>query len=110
MIIALYVSLIAFVVVSAFIVASTFKRLLEEDIELMWWLKVIAVVWVVIGYPADVAFNFLFGTIIFRELPKWGEWLFTHRLQRHYFQSTDWRHDKASQWRVWVNAVDTGHM
>lgn len=108
--IALYLALIAFVVISAFVVVSTFKRLLDEGIEVSWWLKAIAYVWLLIGVPADVAFNYLFGTFIFRERPRLNEPMFTARLKRHYYNSSGWRYDKADKWRSWVNAVDAGHV
>lgn len=68
--------------------------------------------WKVMLYPlavpallADVAFNFLFGTIIFAELPK--ELMFSSRVQRHADgDPADWQHPIALWWAKQLNVFD----
>ena len=44
--------------------------------------------WLILGYLLDVLFNWVFGTVLFLELPKSG--VFTSRLKRHY-KKQNWR-------------------
>jgi len=99
----------AFVVITSFVFLFTVKRLLSERVWCPWYIKAIAYVWLFFGLFADVVFNLLWGTIIFRELPH--ELLFTSRVQRHYRNADGtWRQVKAAQWREFLNAVDPGHV
>lgn len=43
---------------------------------------------VILAYLLDVAFNWVFGTVMFLELPREG--VLTHRLKRHY-KKDNWR-------------------
>ena len=60
------------------------------------------------GVLADVAFNSIWGTIIFRELPR--EWLFTYRLKRHWHGTDTVQKERARPWVTAVNTVDPGHV
>ena len=51
---------------------------------------------IVIGYTLDVLANLVVFTVLLLELPRWGEWTVTDRLQRHHGDST-WR-AKVAQW------------
>ena len=42
----------------------------------------------IMGYTLDVLFNWVFGTVMFLELPREG--VLTHRLKRHY-KKDNWR-------------------
>jgi len=51
---------------------------------------------IVIGYTLDVLANLVVFSVLLLELPRWGEWTVTDRLQRHHGDST-WR-AKVAQW------------
>ena len=65
---------------------------------------------------ADAAFNAVYGSIIFRELPQWQEreWLFTARVKRHFRNidggSTPAQVRAAKGWARDLNSVDPGHV
>lgn len=121
LLIAIAIVLATFLVETAFVYLATAKRLLELGL-LPRDFRLVAYVWVVIGYPADVAFNLLRGSIEFRELPPivWRrvlrlklpipELLFTSRVQRHCDGSSGWRLERAQRWATVLNAVDPGHV
>ena len=56
----------------------------------------LGVVVMVIGYALDVLANLVVFTLLLLELPRWGEWTVTDRLQRHHGDAT-WR-AKVAQW------------
>ena len=107
MIVAISACLIAFSVITAFVFVSTVGKLLKSGVWCPWYIKVVAYVWLLIGIPADVLFNVVWGTWIFRERPR--EWLFTHRVKRHV-SKTDWRGKKAKLWAEMLNAIDENHV
>lgn len=80
----------------------TMQRLKGHRDELDWKVKVPVYVALVIGILADVIFNAIWGTIIFREPPQ--EWTFTERLSRHR------DNPKAAEWIRQVNLIDPGHV
>lgn len=102
------VCLVAFSVISAFVVVATFKKVVDAGRWVPWYMKVIAYVWLVIGLPSDVLFNWIFGTWIFREFPR--ELMFTARVKRHYYTGSGWREQKAGQWAELLNDIDAGHV
>lgn len=60
------------------------------------------------GMVSDLLFNIFWGSILFLELPRWGEWLMTARLKRHLRDhKKDWR-DRNANWfcRNFLNAFD----
>jgi hypothetical protein len=59
---------------------------------------------VVIGLALDVAFNVVFGSLMFLELPR--ELLFTSRCQRHAHKGSR----LALWWAKQLNAFDPGHI
>jgi len=61
-----------------------------------------------IGILADVLFNAIWGTIIFRERPR--EYLFTSRLQRHWNGPSAKQYARAAPWVARVNLIDPGHV
>lgn len=99
----------AFVVFTAFILVFSLQRLLEVGVWVPWYLQVVAIVWLILGFAADFLFNILWGSLIFRERPH--EALFSHRVKRHFRDTTGgWRHEKAVKWASFLNAVDPGHV
>lgn len=49
----------------------------------------------VIGYPLDILYNLTAGSLMFKELPRRGEWTLTSRLQRLVNGPHGWRRDRA---------------
>ena len=98
-----------FVVYTAFMALSTAKRMLALD-ALPIEMKLTAYALLVMGYPADILFNLIRGTIIFRELPR--EFLFSSRVQRHYKRIgiDNERYRTAAYWAKVLNAADPGHI
>lgn len=98
----------AFTVFTAFILVYSVKNLLDSGVKLKWYLKAVAYFWLAVGYPADIIFNWIWGTVIFRELPREGT--FSKRVQRHLDESLGWRLGRALEWGAVLNAVDHGHV
>lgn len=107
MIVAAIILLSAFAVITAFVFVFSVQRLLQDDVWCPWYIKVIAYIWLAIGLPADVLFNWIWGTVIFREFPR--ELMFTARVKRHMSSSGENRW-KAERWASMLNAVDPGHV
>jgi len=64
--------------------------------------KIFAAPIIVIGVASDFLFNLTWGTILFLELPRWGEWMMTARLKRHiHDHKLDWR-DRNGNWFCWT--------
>lgn len=104
----LAIPLAPFCVVTAFVFCFTVQRLLDTAPWCPWWIKGIAVVWYPIGFVADAVFNWTWGSVIFRERPRFM--VFTNRIQHHVDHSSGWRHEKALQWASMLNAIDPGHI
>lgn len=83
----------------------TIKRLKEHRDMLDWTIKVPVYCALVLGVLADVVFNLLWGTVIFRELPR--EFLFTTRLKRQWRENEN---PRAERWVNIVNLIDPGHV
>lgn len=93
--------------------------------------------WMHVGIPivpiflvCDVLFNVIWGTIIYRELPrippfvKWEEreWLFTDRCKRHYravaysmpttihSPKTMKRYRASVRWKIRLNVIEANHI
>jgi hypothetical protein len=97
----------AFLVITGFVFVFSVKRVLDSGVWCPWWIKLVARIWLVVGLFSDVAFNWLWGTIIFREFPQ--ELVFTARVKRHAL-ATGWRGERARRWAAFLNAVDPGHV
>ena len=103
----LVLAAIPFLVVTGFVFVFSVQRLLETGAWCPWYIRAIAYVWLVIGGIADVLFNAVWGSWIFRERPH--EWTMTARVKRHV-RGSGWRKAKALQWAEMLNAVDPGHV
>jgi hypothetical protein len=73
----------------------------------LYW-KVMLYPLAVVGLVLDVAFNVVFGTLMYRELPR--ELLFTSRCKRHFRGDDEKRKRLASWWAVQLNQFDPGHI
>ena len=96
-----------FVVETAFVHLATAKRMLESN-TLPRHMKLVAYVWLPIGYLADVIFNVVAGTFTFRELPR--ELLFSSRVKRLARGRDGWRRERALRWMATLNDVDPDHI
>lgn len=85
-----------FVLANGFIVYMASRAVLKRDEDIHWFLKIPAAVMVVLGAPADVLFNWVAGSILFKEWPREG--VFTTRCKRHKRGSPGWRRNKAIEW------------
>jgi hypothetical protein len=74
----------------------------RERLSLYW--KVMLYPLAAIGLVLDVAFNAVFGSLMFLELPR--ELLFTSRCQRHAHKGSR----LALWWAKQLNAFDPGHI
>lgn len=74
--------------------------------QLTKWMKVLGYPWLVVGAPLDVGLNVLWGSVIFKELPR--EWTFSARLWRWSNQTEDdARRRRALRYRVnLLDAID----
>ncbi|MEE9158967.1 MAG: hypothetical protein V3U60_11335 [Gammaproteobacteria bacterium] len=97
----------------------TVVRLKDQRHEFSWVVIIPIFLFAVAGAIADIIFNALIGTWIFKELPRlefrW-QWafikfeLFTDRLKRHHYGDSQKQKDRAAIW-VWrVNMIDPGHV
>ena len=98
-------ALATFIVQTGFVYLATAQRLLKKGI-LPLDMKLIAYIWLIVGYPSDVLFNWTRGTWMLRELPK--EFLFTSRIQRHVDEGD--LSEKVILWARILNEIDPGHI
>lgn len=68
--VAVAVALIAFVVETGFFALATAERVEASGIKLTGYRRGIVYIWLLIGWPADVLYNWTWATLTFRELPK----------------------------------------
>lgn len=103
-------ALATFVVETAFVYVATAKRLLKRNL-LALDMKLVAYIWLAVGYPADIAFNWTRGWIMFRRRPR--EFLFSETVQwivDHRSEVTIDQWQKAHQWAAVLNEIDPGHI
>jgi hypothetical protein len=86
-------------------VAVMHAKAVRAQLSLYW--KVMLWPLVVIGLVLDVAFNVVFGSLMFLELPR--ELLFTSRCKRH-FRGAGRGQRLAAWWGRQLNAFDPGHV
>jgi len=94
-----------------FIAVMQCKTLYDRDELTLFW-KIIIIPAAVVGITMDCLFNVVFGTIVFRELPR--EWLFSHRVYRHW-NVAPWKEQKrnvaiAQFFVTNLNLIDPGHV
>lgn len=72
-------------------------------------LKIVGYAFLLIGYPYDVIYNYTYGSVVFWQFPRRGEYTFTARLKRTITLNT-WRGDIARFiCRYLVEPWDAGH-
>ena len=104
------VGIVAWLILGGIFLAYPTVHKLKDNYrdEIDWRLKVPVYLWLVIGLIADVAFNWTWGTVICRELPR--EFLFTDRLKRHWRGDDEQMKDRIKTWVKVVNWIDPGHV
>ena len=68
--VAIALLLIAFVVETGFFALASAERVEASGIRLTGYRRLIVYIWLLIGWPADVLYNWTVGSIVFRELPR----------------------------------------
>lgn len=93
-----------------FLAVANAKRIYDAGQLSLFW-KIIVVGPAALFYLLDVAFmNWVLGTAMYAELPRWGEWTFSARTRRHYEDARDWRWHVAYFWRSQINIFLPGHI
>jgi hypothetical protein len=87
-----------FCLYTGFIVVYSVKKAMDEGLWIPPGLKQVAQIWLVLGYPADVIYNLVFGSHKFET--------FSAHLQRE----TDKGNPKVSKWVTFVNFIAKGHI
>ena len=88
-----------------FLALAKAVELNDSGVELHdWYIRYPAYVFLATGVLADVLFNVIFGSIIFREIPK--EFLFTNRVKRHLKEKSV----VAQEWADRLNKIYPGHV
>lgn len=80
----------------------------DAGIEFGWVVRYPLYLMLAIGAIADVVFNVLIGSVIFREVPK--EWFFTQRIKRLVESSDKEQYEVASKWKERINKIQPGHI
>lgn len=103
---ALVVCVITYVfTVGWFLALAKAAELQNEGVEFdQWAVKYPAYVFLSVGAMTDIVFNAIFGTVIFRELPR--EFFFTNRVKRHVKTG----HPKAKEWAERINKIFPNHI
>lgn len=112
--------LLAYVYLVGWFFAYTHARVLQKRDEKfsVWWVEYPLYVFLAAGALCDILFNWIYGTIAFRELPK--EFFFTSRIKRwSRYAETDRRvktksrqkkYDIALDWKQRINRIEPGHI
>ena len=103
----LFVGVLAatFVIYTAFLALCGYKLIEKSGVEIPAGITRVAKVWLAIGVPADVLYNWFVGTARFRELRRWT---YSAHIQDRIDRGL-WDHDTAT-WARFLNAGDAGHI
>lgn len=101
-----------FVIYTAFFVLASLRNVMKAGVEIPTDMRVVGFLWYVIGAPADAVYNVYRGLLAFHEGPRWGEWTFSQRVQRHVDNGPGdgWRYHEAVRWGRLMNAAWPGHI
>lgn len=89
-----------------FMAVANAKRIYDAGQMTLFW-KCVVFLPAVSFYILDVAFmNWVLGTAMYRELPKWGEWTFSARTRRQVAAGSR----VAAFWKVQINIFLPGHI
>lgn len=105
---AVVLALTTFTVETAFVQVVTCKALLKRGL-LSMEMRIGAIVWLIVGYPADFVFNLVRGCLMFREINPHG-WLFSWRIDWYMRNPARCKRiDTAVRWGALLNTLDPGH-
>lgn len=93
-----------------FYVALTHVNQVRKRQELTLFWKCHIYPFVPVFYAFDAVANVIVGFVHFREAPRWGEWLLSARIQRHYDDKASPRHAAAVWWARNLNIFDPEHI
>lgn len=93
------------ITVGWFLALAKAQELKDSGVEFDNWLvRYPAYLFLAGGAVFDVLFNVIYGSLIFRELPR--EFFFTARVKRHVKNY----HPKAMAWKERINKISPGHI
>lgn len=97
---------------TGFFVIASASRVRDAGIKFPFGGWLVIIFWIVVAVPGDAVYNAIIGSYQFREWPKWhrGEFMYTHRIERHANKSSGWRREKAYPLALLLNAVEPGHV
>jgi len=109
----------AYIYLVGWFFAYTHARVLKErdTVFSKWWVVYPLYVFLSVGALCDIAFNWIYGTLTFREFPK--EFFFTSRIKRwsryaetrrRYTSSTARKYETALKWKERINKIEPGHI
>jgi len=78
------------------------------DVNFGWLVAIPMTLTMIAVGAADVLFNVIFGSIIFRERPR--EWFFHQRVLRHALGVDARQQRKGAAWKDRINKIQPGHV
>jgi hypothetical protein len=93
----------------AFLTVASAKRMLKSGLKLPLAMRVICLLKLAYGYPADVAYNWIVGSARHRAWPKKLIELYSERLERLVWEPYATRDKKAVYWVKLILAADPTH-
>jgi hypothetical protein len=94
-----------FTIYTAFLALCTARAIQAQGVEIPYLVRVVAAFWLVVGYPADILFNWTVGVYTFRE---WRGWTFSSHIQSRVDRGL-WD-DKTAMWARFLNAGAPDHI
>lgn len=103
---------------TGFLVIASAKRIRAAGVSLPTSALVVVYIWGILGWPGDVLYNTIIGTIQYWEFPKWldGEFLYSHRIERLANHAVapngevDFRRAESLEFARVLNAADKDHI
>jgi type IV secretory pathway TrbL component len=103
--VSVWLSLAIYITLTGWFFAYTkIKELHEKGVQFDWVVRVPMYAFLFIGFVCDVILNAVWGSIIFRELPR--ELTFSQRLRRWKWSG----HPAALRWRDRINKIQPDHI
>jgi len=111
--------LLGYIYLVGWFFAYTHARVLKErdTVFSKWWVVYPLYVFLSVGALCDIAFNWIYGTLAFREFPK--EFFFTSRIKRwsryaetrrRHTSATSKKYETALKWKERINKIEPGHI
>lgn len=94
-----------FIIYTAFLALCTLKAIQAKGVEIPSGIRTVGKVWLAIGVPADILFNWTVGAYWFRE---WKGWTFSSHIQQRVDAGL-WD-NRTQEWAVFLDAGDANHI